>query len=60
MRLVFQSIAWDELMWWRANDHTNTVKVLDLIQDCIRDPWTGLGKPEALKYQKPFLESSHR
>jgi toxin YoeB len=39
-------------------------RVLDLIQDCARDPYTGIGKPEPLKYIKPYwsrrIDKTHR
>ena len=54
MRIVFQPKGWDDLMWWRNQDQANMLKVLDLVQDCIRDPWRGIGKPEPLKYLKPY------
>lgn len=54
MKIVFLPQGWDDLMWWRAQDQPSMLKVLDLAQDCTRDPWKGLGKPEPLKYMKSY------
>jgi toxin YoeB len=52
MKVLFTQQGWDDLTWWHTQDRTNALKVLELIQDFKRNPWTGLGKPEPLKYLK--------
>jgi len=39
------------------NDKKNAVRVLDLVLDVLREPFTGLGKPEPLKYLGPDIWS---
>jgi toxin YoeB len=53
MKVLFTTKRWDDLMWWHAQDRGNLGRVLELINDCVRDPYTGIGKPEPLKYLKP-------
>ena len=64
MNVLFTAKGWEDLMWWNTQDRTNVPRVLDLIQDCARDPYTGIGKPEPLKYMKPYwsrrIDKTHR
>lgn len=39
-----------ELRYWIENDRKVGVRAFDLIEDVLRDPFAGVGKPEALKY----------
>lgn len=39
-----------DLRHWIKTDRRNAVRVLDIILDVLRDPFSGLGKPEPLKY----------
>jgi toxin YoeB len=64
MRVVFTQQGWNDLIWWYDQDRTNVFKVLDLLRDCQRDPWKGVGKPEPLKHLKPNwsrrIDKAHR
>ncbi|MCB0060583.1 MAG: type II toxin-antitoxin system YoeB family toxin [Caldilineaceae bacterium] len=42
--------AEDDLAWLRKNDRTSYVKCFDLVRDVTKNPRTGLGKPERLRY----------
>jgi toxin YoeB len=46
-----------DLQFWIKNDKRNAVRVLDLVLDVLHDPFTGLGKPEPLKYLGPDIWS---
>ncbi len=49
MKLIFASKAWQDYLYWQGS-HPETLKRLnDLIKECTRTPFTGTGKPEALK-----------
>lgn len=50
MRLVFVPHAWDDYKHWQANDRAMLKRVNRLIDDTLRDPCTGIGKPEPLRY----------
>lgn len=39
----------EDLRWWVRQQPRVAVKALDLIEQVLRDPFSGQGKPEALK-----------
>jgi toxin YoeB len=49
MKLVFLTNGWDDYLYWQKYDKKTLKKVNDLIKDCQRTPFSGLGKPEGLK-----------
>ncbi len=49
MQLVFQTNAWDDYVYWQQTDKDKLRRINDLIKDCMRDPFKGIGKPEPLK-----------
>lgn len=53
MRLVFAPQAWEDYVAWQALDRTIVKRINRLIDDCLRDPFEGIGKPERLKYGIP-------
>lgn len=50
MRIVFSSNAWDDYTSWLKQDKRMLKKINDLIKDIQRNPHSGTGKPEPLKY----------
>ncbi|MCU6480241.1 Txe/YoeB family addiction module toxin [Arthrobacter sp. A2-55] len=50
MRLEFTPHAWDVYAYWRGADRTMLKRINCLINDALRDPATGIGKPEPLRY----------
>lgn len=40
----------DDLYYWVQTDRKIALKVLSMIEAILRDPFTGIGKPEPLKY----------
>ncbi|GAB3085893.1 Txe/YoeB family addiction module toxin [Corynebacterium aquatimens] len=50
MRLVWTPQAWEDYLYWQANDKKVLKRVNQLLRDCLRDPFVGIGKPEPLKY----------
>jgi toxin YoeB len=50
---VFQPEFIEDLKYWVKNDRKTTLRVLKLIEDILRDPFVGIGKPEPLKYLSP-------
>lgn len=53
MRLVFAPQAWEDYVTWQSLDRTIVKRINRLIDDCLRDPFEGIGKPERLKYGIP-------
>ena len=43
--------AFAEYQKWIETDRRIALRIGDLIRDILRNPYSGLGKPEALKYQ---------
>jgi len=52
-RLVFHDQGWEDFAYWVANDRAITKRVLRLVEDVLRDPFDGIGKPEPLKHTMP-------
>ncbi|MCX5514538.1 Txe/YoeB family addiction module toxin [Kaistia algarum] len=48
--LVLAAEALDDLMWWTVTDARKPGRILKLIEEVLRTPTTGTGKPEPLKY----------
>ena len=49
MELVWQTNAWEDYCHWRKQDKKTLERVNELIKDCLRSPYKGIGKPEPLK-----------
>lgn len=49
MKLLFHGDAWEQYVYWQQNDRKMLARINDLIRDCTRSPFSGIGKPEALK-----------
>jgi toxin YoeB len=47
---VFQPEVLEDLRWWVETDRKTALRVLTLIAAVLRDPFSGIGKPEALKH----------
>jgi toxin YoeB len=47
---VFQEEFREDLRYWVENDRKIALRALDLVEAILRDPFTGLGKPESLKH----------
>ena len=50
MKLTFTEAAWDDYLWWLAQDRQTLKRINRLIEDAKRDPFEGIGKPEPLKH----------
>ena len=42
----------EDLGWWYKTDYKKAAKIFDLITAVMTEPFTGIGKPEALKYME--------
>lgn len=49
MKIVFLTNGWDDYLYWQKYDKKMIAKVNELIKQCRRTPFEGIGKPEALK-----------
>jgi toxin YoeB len=49
-KVIFQGDAFEDFTQWARLDRKLYAKIVSLIKDIDRSPFTGLGKPEALKH----------
>lgn len=47
---VFQPEFREDLRHWVGTDRKVALRVLDLVEAVMRDPFVGIGKPEPLRY----------
>jgi len=47
--LCWTDEAWTDYVWWQTQDRKTLKRINRLIQDAIRSPFEGIGKPEALR-----------
>ena len=47
---VFHPEFIEDLQYWVQTDRKMALRVLRIVEDILRDPFVGMGKPEALKY----------
>jgi toxin YoeB len=51
VKLTFDEDAWEDYLYWQRTDRQILTRVNRLIQECMRDPFDGIGKPEPLKHE---------
>ncbi len=49
MKIVFDRDGWDDYLYWQATDAKVLARLNALLDECMRDPFRGTGKPEPLK-----------
>ena len=49
MELIFMSPAWEDYLYWQKTDKKILKRVYELIRQCQRTPYEGIGKPEPLR-----------
>jgi len=47
---VFHSEFRQDLRYWVEADRKTALRILELVEGVLRDPFTGIGKPEPLKH----------
>ena len=50
MKIIFSEHAWEDYQYWVETDRQMLKRVNRLIQEIVREPFSGVGKPEALKH----------
>jgi len=48
--LEFDAIGFEDLAWWVEQDRKKAIKILKLIKEIQRTPFTGTGNPEQLRH----------
>ena len=49
MKLLWEDRAWEDYLYWQAQDRKMLKRVNALIKDIRRNTFEGIGKPEPLK-----------
>jgi len=47
---IFHPEFRQDLRYWVATDRKVALRALELVESVLRDPFTGIGRPEPLKY----------
>lgn len=47
----------EDLRFWVGTDRNVALRIFDLMEAALRDPFAGIGKPEPLKYIGPGIWS---
>jgi toxin YoeB len=47
---IFHREFLEDLRFWVKTDHNAALRILELVEATLRDPFQGIGKPEALQY----------
>jgi toxin YoeB len=50
VRLVFTPHGWADYLHWQSVDKKTLKRINRLIDDTLRDPFAGIGKPEPLRH----------
>jgi toxin YoeB len=61
----FDPGAWEDFVFWLASDRKTARRIVRLIAEIQRDPFSGIGKPEPLKgelsgYWSRRIDDQHR
>jgi len=49
--IVFEPEFREDLRYWIGNDSKVALRIMVLVEDAVGSPFSGLGKPEPLKYE---------
>lgn len=65
MKLVFSEHAWEDYLYWQSRDKRVVKRIHQLIQAIVREPFSGIGKPEPLRhglsgYWSRRIDEEHR
>ena len=65
MEFKFSSTAWQEYLYWQAQDKKTLRRINELLRDIERGGYEGIGKPEPLKenfsgYWSRRIDERHR
>lgn len=65
MNKLFSDESWNNYLYWQATDKKMIKRINELLKDISKTPFSGVGKPEALKfnlsgYWSRRINSEHR
>jgi len=50
VKLIFADEAWEDYLYWQKQDRKMVERINKLVAEVKREPFSGVGKPEPLKY----------
>ena len=50
MKLIFADEAWEDYLYWQKQDTKMLERINKLINEVMREPFAGVGKPEPLRH----------
>ena len=64
-KTTWTSTAWNDYLFWQKSDKQKLKRINELIKATLRDPFNGIGNPEALKHDlqgfwSRRIDSEHR
>jgi len=51
VKYIFVDESWEDYVYWQETDKKMVRRINELLKDISRNPFSGLGKPEPLKYK---------
>jgi len=51
VKYIFVDESWDDYLFWQETDKKMLQRINDLLKDISRNPFSGIIKPEPLKYK---------
>ena len=65
MKYIFVDESWEDYQFWQKTDKKMVARINELLKEISRNPFSGIGKPEPLKYKyKGFwsrrIDNEHR
>jgi toxin YoeB len=51
MKFIFVGESWEDYVYWQNTDKKILRRINELLKDISRHPYSGLGKPEPLKFK---------
>jgi toxin YoeB len=65
MKITWTKTAWEDYLFWQKQDKKKLKRINELIKNTLREPFSGIGNPEALKhdlqgYWSRRIDGEHR
>lgn len=54
MKLKWDEEAWNDYLYWQTQDKKTLKRINMLLNDAMRNPFEGIGKPEPLKHRAGY------
>jgi toxin YoeB len=49
VKIIWFEEAWEDYLYWQTQDKKTIKRINQVLQDSVRNGYTGIGKPEPLK-----------